>query len=95
MPRPLSKMKLLELKPELDALVAKIEQPEFIDDDPIQFMYAFEDKKDREIAGFFAAIMAWGRRDIVINKVNDLLNRMDYKPYQFVKAFTEVEARMF
>lgn len=92
MPRPLSKKKLLELKPELDALVAKIETPDFIDDDPIQFMYAFEDKKDREIAGFFAAIMAWGRRDIVINKVNDLLVRMDYKPYQFVKAFTEVEA---
>ncbi len=93
MPRPLSKKKLLELKPELDALVAKIEQPEFIDNDPIQFMYAFEDKMDREIAGFFAAIMAWGRRDIVINKVNDLLTRMDYKPYQFISSFSEAEAQ--
>lgn len=89
MPRPLSKKKLLELKPELDALVAKIEQPDFIDNDPIQFMYAFEDKTDREIAGFFAAIMAWGRRDIVISKVDDLLKRMDYKPAEFIINFSE------
>ncbi|MEP1151915.1 MAG: TIGR02757 family protein [Balneola sp.] len=89
MPRPLSKKKLLELKPELDAFVERIEQPGFIDNDPIQFMYAFEDKTDREIAGFFAAIMAWGRRDIVINKVDDLLKRMDYKPTEFVLNFSE------
>tara|TARA_R110002126_G_scaffold3477_2_gene19808 strand:- start:5503 stop:5646 length:144 start_codon:yes stop_codon:yes gene_type:complete len=46
MPRPLSKKKILELKPVLDALVEQIEKPDFIDDDPIQFMYAFEDKTD-------------------------------------------------
>jgi len=92
MPRPLSKKKLLELKPKLDALVQKIEQPDFIDNDPIQFMYAFENKNDREIAGFFAAIMAWGRRDIVINKVDDLLHRMDYKPAEFILNFSEADA---
>lgn len=92
MPRPLSKKKLLELKPELDTLVARIEQPDFIDNDPIQFMYAFEDKNDKELAGFFAAIMAWGRRDIVINKVDDLLSRMDYKPAEFVLNFSESDA---
>lgn len=85
----MTKKKLLELKPELDALVAKIEQPDFIDNDPIQFMYAFEDKNDRELAGFFAAIMAWGRRDIVISKVDDLLKRMDYKPTEFILNFSE------
>lgn len=92
MPRPLSKKKLLELKPKLDALVDRIEQPGFIDSDPIQFMYAFEEKPDREIAGFFAAIMAWGRRDIVINKVDDLLKRMDYKPAEFILNFSESDA---
>ncbi|MEQ9089995.1 MAG: TIGR02757 family protein [Balneola sp.] len=81
--------KLLALKPKLDALVDQIEQPDFIDNDPIQFMYAFEDKNDKELAGFFAAIMAWGRRDIVINKVDDLLKRMDYKPTDFILNFSE------
>jgi len=87
-----SKKKLLELKPELDALVERIEQSNFIDDDPIQFMYAFEGKNDKELAGFFAAIMAWGRRDIVIAKVDDLLKRMDYKPAEFILNFSETDA---
>jgi uncharacterized protein (TIGR02757 family) len=84
--------KLLELKPKLDALVKNIEQPGFIDNDPIQFMYAFEEKNDKELAGFFAAIMAWGRRDIVINKVDDLLKRMDYKPADFILNFSDSDA---
>ncbi|XWN37555.1 MAG: TIGR02757 family protein [Balneola sp.] len=89
----MTKKKLLALKPKLDALVDQIEQPGFIDNDPIQFMYAFEDKNDKELAGFFAAIMAWGRRDIVINKVDDLLNRMDYKPADFILNFSESDAK--
>ena len=88
----MTKKKLLALKPQLDALVEQIEQPDFIDNDPIQFMYAFEDKNDKELAGFFAAIMAWGRRDIVINKVDDLLKRMDYKPADFILNFNESDA---
>jgi len=84
--------KLLQLKPKLDDLVNLIEQPDFIDDDPVQFMYAFEEKNDKELAGFFAAIMAWGRRDIVINKVDDLLKRMDYKPADFILNFSDSDA---
>ncbi len=85
----LPKKKLLSLKPYLDSLVQKIEVPEYIDSDPIQFMHAFESKSDREIAGFFAAIMAWGRRDIVIAKVDDLLKRMSYQPTEYVQNFCE------
>lgn len=91
-PRLLSKKKLLELKPELDKVVELVEKTGFIDHDPIQFMHAFEEKKDREIAGFFAAIMAWGRRDIVIAKVDDLLKRMNYRPAEFVMNFSDSSA---
>lgn len=87
----LSKNKLFELKPYLDSLIEKIDIPSYIDSDPIQFMHAFEEKKDREIAGFFAAIMAWGRRDIVIAKVDDLLNRMSYRPSDFITNFSETD----
>ena len=91
-PRLLSNKKLLELKPELDKVVDLVETADFIDLDPIQFMHAFEEKKDREIAGFFAAIMAWGRRDIVIAKVDDLLKRMNFRPAEFVLNFTDSAA---
>tara|TARA_R110000868_G_scaffold1211_7_gene9435 strand:- start:3980 stop:4804 length:825 start_codon:yes stop_codon:yes gene_type:complete len=85
----LSISKILELKPYLDSLVQQLDTSKFIDNDPIQFMHAFEKKTDQELAGFFAAIMAWGRRDIVIAKVDDLLKRMNYLPTEYVKNFSE------
>lgn len=89
----LSKNKILQLKPFLDEMVYKIEVPEYIDADPVQFMHAFEEKTDRELAGFFAASMAWGRRSIVNAKVEDLLNRMNYKPAEFIGNFSENDAQ--
>lgn len=73
-------------------MIRKVEVPEYIDEDPVQFMHAFQRKQDREIAGFFAGIMAWGRRDIVVAKVDDLLRRMDYRPYDFIRSFDESSA---
>jgi uncharacterized protein (TIGR02757 family) len=88
----LSKRKILELKPQFDSLVEAVEVPSYIDRDPVQFLHAFQEKSDIEIAGFFTAIMAWGRRDIVIAKVDDLLQRMDYKPTEFIGNFSESDA---
>lgn len=79
---------LLEMKPYLDELNDKIEKPDYISKDPVQFMHAFQEKRDIEIAGFLAATMAWGRRDIVVAKVEDLLKRMNYAPYSFVMNYS-------
>ncbi len=79
----------------MDEITAHVEQPEYIDNDPIRFMYDFSEKTDRELAGFFSAIMAWGRRDIVIAKVNDLLRRMNYEPYAFITGFSEKDVHRF
>ncbi len=87
-----SKKKLLELKPYLDQVAELVEAPGYIESDPIQFMHGFEEKNDQELAGFFAAIMAWGRRDIVIAKVDDLLNRMNYRPAEFIQNFSDSDA---
>ncbi len=90
-----SKKSLLKLKPLLDQINDEVEVPDYIQDDPVQFMHAFTDKRDREIAGFFAALMAWGRRDIVVSKVDDLLHRMDYKPRQFVINYSQSDFSLF
>lgn len=88
----LSEKEIYRLKPFLNELVEEIEQPEYIEKDPVQFMYAFEQKNDRELAGFFAAVMAWGRRDIVNAKVEELLKRMTFRPAEFIGNFTEQDA---
>ncbi|MEL7832422.1 TIGR02757 family protein [Fodinibius sp. Rm-B-1B1-1] len=83
------------LKPFLDEWVEKVEQPDYIEDDPILFMHAFNQKEDQLLAGFFAATMAWGRRDIVIRKVRDFLDRMDNCPTDFITHFEDDEANRF
>lgn len=90
-----SQEELLSLKPYLEASIERVEKPEFIEDDPVQFMHAYENKEDQLLAGFFAALMAWGRRDVVIDKVDDLLSRMDYQPAAFIRAFSESDRKLF
>jgi uncharacterized protein (TIGR02757 family) len=84
--RAVSRKRLPDLKNYLDEINQKVEVADYVADDPVSFMHAFDEKKDQEIAGFLAATMAWGRRDIVINKVDDFLKRIDYQPHGFISS---------
>ncbi len=71
------------LKDFLDKKVDEYNQPFFIKDDPICIPHLFTKKQDIEIAGFFAAIFAWGNRTTIIKKSKELLSLMDMRPYEF------------
>jgi len=68
---------------------------EFLEDDPIQIPHRFSRKEDIEISGFFSAIMAWGQRKSIIKSSNELLNRMDNAPFDFVLNFEKSDERVF
>jgi uncharacterized protein (TIGR02757 family) len=68
---------------------------EFLEDDPIQIPHRFSSKEDIEISGFFSAIMAWGQRKSIIKSSNELLNRMDNAPFDFVLNFEKSDERVF
>ncbi len=67
----------------LNKKVDEYNQPFFINADPISIPHTFSKKQDIEIAGFFAAIFAWGNRTTIINKSKELLCLMDNAPYDF------------
>lgn len=73
-----------DLKSFLDFKVAQYNRPDFIADDPIAIPHQYSLKQDVEIAGFFAAVLAWGQRKTIISKCNELLLRMDKRPYEFM-----------
>lgn len=75
---------ILSLKNFLDEKVEQYNTPDFIANDPVSIPHRFILKQDREIMGFFAAILAWGQRKTIINKCVELGERMDGKPYEFV-----------
>ena len=82
-----------ELKKFLDRKVAEFNTPDFIKDDPVCIPHLFSKKQDIEIAGFFAAIFAWGIRKTIINKCRLLLQLMDNAPFDFCINHTENDLR--
>lgn len=58
--------------------------PAFITGDPICIPHRYSKKQDIEIAGFFAAILAWGNRTTIINSCSRLMQLMDNSPHDFV-----------
>jgi uncharacterized protein (TIGR02757 family) len=71
------------LKEFLDKKVYEYNRPSFIAQDPVSIPHLFSKKQDIEIAGFLAAIFAWGNRTTIINKSKELMRLMDNRPYEF------------
>lgn len=77
------------LKDFLDRKVDAYNQPSFIKDDPVSIPHLFIVKQDIELAGFFAALFAWGNRTTIIQKSKELMQLMDMAPYDFIKGATD------
>lgn len=67
----------------LDQKVKQYNHIDFIEKDPISIPHMFTKQQDIEIAAFFASIFAWGNRTTIIQKSKELLERMDYAPFEF------------
>ena len=75
-------------KSELDRLVLKYENKDFIKDDPVQFIHRFKNKKDVELAGFIASLLAYGSRVQFIKKLDDLFSNIaKNEPLNFILNF--------
>ena len=82
-----------ELKKHLDEQVAKYNRPSFIEKDPISIPHQFLNQKDIEITAFFAAVLAWGNRKTIIAKSQELVDRMNNEPYNFVMNHTDEDLK--
>jgi uncharacterized protein (TIGR02757 family) len=74
------------LKPTLDRLYAEFNYPDSATD-PIQIVRRFERPEDREVVGFCAAALAFGRVASVLQSIERLLAIMGDRPAAYVRAF--------
>lgn len=88
-------MKYQQLKAFLDTKAAYYNTPDFIASDPITIPRRFTKLQDIEIAGLFAAVLAWGNRTTIINKCTELMTLMDNAPYDFIKDHSPRERIKF
>lgn len=77
------------LKPTLDRLYASFNIPDSATD-PIQIVRRFARDDDREVVGFCAAGLAFGRVSSVLQSVERLLAVMGARPSEFVRGFEPV-----
>lgn len=74
-------------KEEFDKLVQTYETKEFFYDDPVGIPNRFSDKKDKEIAGFIASLVAYGRREVFLKKLAILFEIAQNEPLNFILNF--------
>ena len=73
-----------EIKELLDFEATRINNINFIADDPVQFPRRFNQLQDIEIVALLSATIAWGNRKMICNNCNKMLDLMDNQPYNYV-----------
>lgn len=73
-----------DLKDLLDAEAKRINHPDFIAEDPVQFPRRFSEKRDIEIASLLSSTIAWGKRSMICRDADRMLSLMDNQPYRYV-----------
>ncbi len=84
-----------DLKDFLDSKVEKYNRQTFIKDDPVSIPHQFKDRRDIEISGLWASILAWGLRSTIILSCNRLFALMDNAPYDFIVNHHENDLKRF
>ena len=61
--------------------------------DPVGFVWSFGNNRDREIASWMAAALAYGRVASILQGLADLNQRWEFQPHAFVTQASRVEQR--
>lgn len=76
----------MRLKTELGYLYEKYNERKYIHPDPLEFLYYYEDKRDREIVGLIASALAYGRVELILRTVTGVLAKMGESPFLFLTS---------
>lgn len=75
------------LRDVLERVYARYNHRQFIGSDPLQFIYRYRDRRDREIVAFLASALAYGRVQQIERSLTQLFDRMEGSPYEFTLRF--------
>ncbi len=79
----------------LDQKVSQINTPDYIPGDPISIPHSYQKLQDIEITAFWTAMLAWGKRSIIINNSRALFDLMDGAPHDFILNHEEKDRQRF
>ncbi|MFH2059306.1 MAG: TIGR02757 family protein [Pseudomonadota bacterium] len=73
-----------QLKQNLDSIYVQYNKREFIDPDPLLYLYNYPDKQNREIVGIIAACFAYGQVLQIMKTVSHVLEKMTPSPHEYL-----------
>ena len=81
------------LRSELDGFIDQFDYAGLRPNDPIAFPHRFEHQTDQEVVGLLAALLAYGRADLIARAMESILQRVGPHPAQTLMGDTEASAR--
>jgi len=69
----------------LEKTYKKYNRRVFVSPDPLQFLYDYDDIRDREIVGLIASTLAYGRVRQILQSIEKILERLGPSPSGFLK----------
>ena len=85
-----------DLKELLDIEAARINNPDFISRDPVQFPRRFESLQDIELVSLLSSTIAWGNRKMICRDIEKMLSLMDHQPYAYMmdKGYEDLDPKL-
>ncbi|MDZ7859379.1 MAG: TIGR02757 family protein [Candidatus Krumholzibacteriota bacterium] len=83
-------MRNIELKKKLEQIYYRYNRPEYVDPDPLIFLYDYDDIADRELTGLIASSLAFGQVGQILKSVRSVLSVMEGSPRLFLKRSTSL-----
>lgn len=80
-------------KKKLEHLFSLYQDRRWVHPDPLEFLYRYEERRDREIAGIIASSLAYGRVAQILKSVSAVLDKMGASPRDFLMSFSDQELR--
>ena len=75
-------------KPQLDELYTTYNSRKWVHPDPLEYLYAYTDFKDREVIGMIASSLAYGRVAQILKSVAWVIEKLGPFPHVFLECST-------
>jgi uncharacterized protein (TIGR02757 family) len=81
------------LEDTLEALYSRLNRREYVHPDPLEFLYKYDDPRDREVVGLVASSLAYGRVAQILASVERVLDRLGPRPARLIADASADELR--
>ena len=81
----------MRLKDRLEEQYRHYNHRDFVHPDPLEFLFRYDDLKDREVAGLIASALAYGRVERILVSVERVLGPMGESPRRFLMEACEAD----